>query len=119
MADQTMTLLRLAAWCALGFVAFATLSPIGLRPDSGLPAEIERFAAFLSMGLLFGLAYHRQPIATALLVLGSALGLELLQLLAPSRHGMLPDAGMKLLGAAMGLGLAWAAGALVQALRSR
>ena len=57
--------------------------------------------------------------STALLVLGSALGLELLQLLAPGRHGMLPDAGMKLVGAAIGLALAWAGGTLLAALRGR
>ena len=116
---QIRTLFRLAAWCALGLVAFATLSPIGLRPDSGLPAQVERFTAFLTMGLMFGLAYRARPLRIALLVLGSALALELLQLLAPGRHGMLPDAGVKLAGAAIGLGITWAAGAAVQALRGR
>jgi VanZ family protein len=116
---QTKRLLRLAAWCALGLIAFATLSPIGLRPGGGLPPQVERFGAFFIMATMFGLAYRERPLRIALLVLGSAAALELLQLLAPGRHGMLPDAGAKLAGAALGLGLAWAAAAFWKALPGR
>ena len=52
-------LLRILAWLLLAAIAFATLSPIGLRPDSGFSPNYERFAAFAAVGMMFVLAYPR------------------------------------------------------------
>jgi hypothetical protein len=99
--------IRVAAWCSLAFVAFATLGPLGLRPTTGLSPQLERLAAFFVVGGLFAAAYPRHIILAAIVVLGTAVLLELLQLLAPSRHGRLFDAGIKIVGGSLGLVLGW------------
>ena len=49
-------LIALAAWGALAFITFATLSPIGLRPHIAANIGIEHIAAFSVARLLFGLS---------------------------------------------------------------
>lgn len=97
--------LKFAAWAGLVLVAIAALTPIEFRPTSSLPPTTERFAAFAAVGFAFALAYPRQFLAAALIVIGAALLLEVLQVLTPSRHGRLPDALVKMLGASAGLTL--------------
>lgn len=94
------------AWTTLLAIAFATLSPIGLRPHVG-DVSGERFIAFAMVGLLFGMAYPRHLWLVTLLVGGTAVGLEVLQHLTPDRHGRVPDALVKLAGALAGTGLAY------------
>lgn len=48
--------ITVAAWVVFAGIAFVTLSPIGLRPHIAAP-NLERFAAFAMLGLLFGMAY--------------------------------------------------------------
>ena len=59
-------LVATAAWLSLAFIAFATLSPIGLRPQVGGPG-FEHLAAFAVTGLLFGLAYPRSLVPVIVL----------------------------------------------------
>jgi hypothetical protein len=101
--------IRLIAWGTLALIAILTLAPIGLRPTSTLPPTIERFVAFAGVGLAFAVAYPRQFRLAAFIALGAALALEALQVLAPTRHGRLFDAAVKLAGGTAGLmlGLAW------------
>jgi apolipoprotein N-acyltransferase len=99
--------LRLSAWSCLAVIALITLAPIGLRPETGLSPQIERFVAFAVVGALFAAAYPRYILFAALVVLGAAIMLELLQLLAPSRHGRLFDAGVKVGGGVVGLYAGW------------
>jgi len=75
----------LAAWLVLGFIVYATLSPLSERPslfatETSLAVVIERFGAYGLLGLLFGMAYARKLTLVVLVVFGSAIGLELLQL---------------------------------------
>lgn len=49
-------LIALAAWGALAFITFATLSPIGLRPHVAANIGIEHIAAFSVARLRFGLS---------------------------------------------------------------
>jgi|SRR5215217_2111750 len=106
-AFMTTTTIRALAWLIFLFIAMATLSPIGLRPQSSMPADVERAAAFLVCGVLFALAYPRQLwLAVAVVVVG-VFGLEWLQTLRPGRHGREADALVKLAGAVIGLGLGW------------
>lgn len=94
----------IAAWLALAFIAYATLSPIDARPVvAGL--QLERFAAFSLMGLAFGLAYPRRLVLVVAIVVGCALGLETMQLLTPDRHGRLVDALVKATGGLCGIGV--------------
>jgi hypothetical protein len=95
-------LVVVVAWSMLVFIAYATLSPIGLRPHLG-NVSLERFGAFAAFGLLFGLAYPRHFWLVLVMVLGSAVMLELLQVITPDRHGMLPDAEVKVIGGLSGV----------------
>src|SRR5579871_3612586 len=92
----------IAGWLALGVIAFATLSPIGARPSLASP-HLEHFAAFALMGLAFALAYPNRVLLVVAIVLGTALGLEALQLLTPDRHARAADALVKALGGISGI----------------
>jgi VanZ family protein len=92
-----------AAWGCLAFIIYATLSPIGERPTVASSAALERFVAFAVLGVLFCLAYPRHRVFTFAIVLGSAVLLELAQLLTPDRHGELVDAVQKMAGGISGI----------------
>ena len=96
-------LLAIAAWGCLAFIAYATLSPIAARPTVVSSAGLEHFAAFAVMGALFCLAYPAHGVLVFALVLGSAILLELAQLLTPDRHGNLIDAVQKMAGGTFGI----------------
>ncbi len=64
--------------------------------------DVDRAGAFAVMALLFVLAYPRQWLLCALLLMLGAGGIELLQFLSPSRHAHLDDAAVKAAGAAIG-----------------
>jgi hypothetical protein len=102
-----LKVLKFAAWASLVLVAIAALVPIDFRPTSSLPPDIERFGAFAGVGFAFALAYPRRLWLAALVVIGAALLLEVMQVMSPSRHGRLPDASIKTLGAAAGLMFGW------------
>ena len=87
-----------AAWAAFGLICFVTLSPIGLRPETGVP-RLERFVAYAVLGALFMVAYPRHFIRLASFLAVAALGLEALQHLTPDRHGHVADAMEKIAGA--------------------
>jgi peptidoglycan/LPS O-acetylase OafA/YrhL len=101
MLSRTTTI---AAWALLAFIAYATLSAIQNRPTLPTSAiSFEHFAPFVVLGLLFCLAYPRKFALVCLIVFGSALLLEILQLLTPDRHGRTQDAFEKMVGGAVGL----------------
>jgi VanZ family protein len=109
------TALRALAWLLLAGLIFVTLSPINLRPNSPLPTGAERAFAFMLVGFVFALAYPRRIVLVAVIVLGSTVLLELLQLVSPSRHGRIIDVAVKLIGGGLGLVAGW----LLVKLRSR
>jgi hypothetical protein len=94
-------LLILCAWATFGLICFVTLSPLGLRPETG-SAGLERFAAFALLGALFVSAYPHNFVKVVMLVAFAALGLEGLQHVTPDRHGHLADAAMKVAGGLSG-----------------
>lgn len=97
---------RWVAWPLLAAVVFVTLSPIGLRPATAAPADLERLAAFGILGGMFCLGYPRHRLLVLLLLVAIAGALEALQYLVPTRHGRIHDAAVKALGAAIGVVLA-------------
>lgn len=96
-------LLGLAAWGLLAFIAYATVSPIQERPTLLTSTNFEHLAAFALLGALFSMAYPRQVALVCLVVLGSAILLEALQLLTPDRHGRVADAIEKAAGGVFGI----------------
>jgi hypothetical protein len=97
-----------AAWACLIFIAYATLSSAGQRPELTvsepmLAVFVERFGAYGLLGVLFRLAYPSRVGLVWLLVLASAVVLELLQIVIPDRDARLIDAAEKLAGGATGI----------------
>jgi len=102
------------AWLALAAIVFVTVSPIGLRPSDIAPVNIDRAAAFALMAFLFVVAYPRQWILCAVLLLLGAGGIEMLQFLSPTRHAHVDDALVKAGGAAFGCAMGWAVNTLLR-----
>jgi VanZ family protein len=102
------TVTATAAWTTLAFIAYVTLCPLNERPevDFDLFSHPEHYLAFAVAGSLFGLAYPRQMLFVCIVVLGSAVLLELLQLLTPDRHARVIDAVRKIIGGAIGVAIA-------------
>jgi VanZ family protein len=98
------TCLRVAAWLAMAFIVFVTLSPLGLRPVTSEPPQLERFAAFLVLGGLFAAGYPKRWPVVMITLVAFAVMLEAGQELAPTRHAHLRDAMAKALGAFVGAG---------------
>jgi VanZ family protein len=97
----------ITAWACLLFVASVTLSPPYLRPrltesETALIVLLEHVGAFAVLGVLFSLAYTRTAVV-CLIVLGSAVILELLQLVVPDRDARVVDAVQKLVGGVVGI----------------
>jgi VanZ family protein len=103
------TVTTTAAWTSLAFIAYATLSPLNERPpefETDLFSHLDHYLAFAIAGSLFGLAYPRRMFSVCILVLGSAVILELLQLLTPDRHARVIDAVRKIIGGTIGISFA-------------
>ena len=99
-------LTRILAWLCLGYIAFVTVGPIWVRPETGVSPQLERLVAFAVVGTLFA-AYPRHIVLAATVVIGAALLLEAFQLLEASRHGRLFDASVKIVGGLIGLATGW------------
>ena len=98
-----------AGWLWLGFIAYATLSPIGERPrlfdiETELTIAVERFGAYGLLGLLLGVAYAHRLMLVVCVILVSSIGFELLQLLVPGRDAGVIDVIEKLAGGIAGVG---------------
>jgi VanZ family protein len=91
-------------WLAFVLVVFVTLSPIDARPVLTGP-HLEHFAAFALLGIAFSLAYPNRVLLVVAVVVGTAVGLEALQLLMPDRHGRAADAFVKALGGIGGISI--------------
>lgn len=95
---------RFGAWLLLGAIAVFTLSPAGLRPVSGAPADLERVAAYALLGGLFSWGYPRRRVPFLIFLLFMAALLEYLQNFVPGRHGRVEDLLVKT--GAVGMGFA-------------
>ena len=82
-------------------IALATLVPIEFRPETGHPIA-ERFIAFMVFGAVLVPAFPRRFGIVLLAVIVSAVSLELLQLLDPTRDGRIIDAAVKVAGGVAG-----------------
>lgn len=103
-------LIATTAWALLLFIAYATLTSIEARPAltgvgfyKAFSTVVERFGAYAVLGLLFYLAYPRHLASVCLLVFGSAIILELLQMFVPDRDARISDALEKLAGGVAGI----------------
>ena len=97
---------RLFAWLLAAAVTFATLGPPQFRPHSNLGQDGEHTLAFILIGLMFGLAYPRQRMLTALIAVVMIGLIEILQFWAPGRHARLEDFVVDALAACAGFAMA-------------
>lgn len=98
---------RPLAWLLLALILFVTVSPIGLRPHTVTTVDADRGTAYVLLGLAFALAYPKQWKLVAVLLIIGAVAIEYLQYFSPTRHPRLHDAGIKAMGAALGLVAGW------------
>ncbi len=88
-------------------IVFATLSPLELRPHvPGFRPDGERFLAYFAASALLILAYPQRRLVVLGTIIAIALGLEWLQTLEATRHGRPHDAAVKVIGTAIGAGMA-------------
>jgi len=98
-------LLKCVAWLLLLGLVLVTIGPIGWRPISPLPTQLERALALMVVGIAFALAYPRHVVLVGLLLIGATALLELTQVFEPSRHGRWLDLGVKVIGGVVGLAI--------------
>ena len=104
---QTVT--AAAAIISMAFIAYATLSPLNEGQefvDTGLFSHLDHYLAFAIVSGLLSLAYPRQTFLVCILVFGSAVLLELAQMLTPDRHARVIDAARKVIGGTIGIAFA-------------
>ena len=88
---------RWLAWPLLVAIIYVTVSPIGLRPVTPAPADLERFVAYAALGDVFCLGYPKHRLLALVSLVALAGALEALQHLVPTRHGRISDAAVKAL----------------------
>jgi hypothetical protein len=98
------TFAKVAAWVSVGFIIYATLVPLGMRPTAGeIGPDYERFASYAVTAALMVLAYPRHPVRVGLMVVALAVLLEISQLAIPDRDARVADAAVKVAGGLSGL----------------
>jgi hypothetical protein len=98
-------------WALLVLIAFWTLAPLRFRPETG-HVTTERFCAFFALGAALATSYPRRLFLVAITIAAIAVGLEVLQTLAPTRDGRPLDAAVKLAGGLAGAAAAFGASRL-------
>ena len=96
------TTARVLFWLVLCVIAFVTLSPIELRPETGLPPSVERLVAFAVLGALAMLAHPRRRLRWFWSLIAAAALLEAGQHLVSGRHGRIIDFDVKAVGTLLG-----------------
>ena len=95
---------KVAAWVSVGFIIYATLVPLGMRPTAGeIGPDYERFASYAVTAALMVLAYPQHPVRVGLMVSAIAVLLEISQLAIPDRDARVADAVVKITGGLAGL----------------
>jgi VanZ family protein len=94
---------RAVAWSLLAAIAFATLSPVDLRPTFGFGPNLDRAVGFFALGMSLALAYPRHKARIATLVIAIAVALEAAQWLAPDRDPRVHDVVVKAFGGLLGV----------------
>ena len=104
MGNNVRKLSNWAAWASVGFIVYATLVPLGMRPTLGwIGANYERFAAYAVASAFLVLAYPHHPKRVGILVIAIAVVLEIAQLAIPDRDARVIDTLVKVAGGFAGI----------------
>jgi VanZ family protein len=98
---------RWLVWLLLLAIATVTLSPLELRPATGMPADIERACAYAVLGSILFVAYPKHRQICMVLAIGFAGILEVGQHFVPGRHGTVHDFVIKALSVIVGMLTVW------------
>jgi VanZ family protein len=89
-AAPPQVLARLGGWSLAAAIVVLSVVPATLRPETGLPHNLEHFAIYWATGIAFALGYSLTPLLATVLVIFSG-AVEILQLFIPGRHARLSD----------------------------
>jgi VanZ family protein len=82
---------RIMAWLLALAILALSLVPPWMRPQTGVPHDLEHFGIFTATGFVFGLGYARRYGAVAIGLVIFAGAIETVQLFVPGRHARLSD----------------------------
>jgi VanZ family protein len=85
------TVTRLGGWILVMAILALSFVPANLRPETGLPHNLEHFAIFCATGVCFGVGYDRRRVLTSIALVVFAAAVELGQNFVPDRHARLTD----------------------------
>jgi VanZ family protein len=86
-----LTFCRAVAWGLAGLITLLSLVPPTLRPETGLPHNLEHFGIFGAAGLAFGVGYYADYKIVMMCLVIFAGAIELAQTLVPGRHARVSD----------------------------
>ena len=97
---------RLVGWFLVLVIIVLSLVPPWLRPETGMPHDLEHFIIFFATGLAFGFGYGRRPIVVMIALVVFAGAIELAQRLVSGRHARLSDFVVDALALCIGVAMA-------------
>ena len=89
--SHLMCVAKIASWTLAAAIIILSVVPPSLRPETGVPHELEHFLIFAITGFAFGIAYELQYAVLAILLALFAGSVEIAQLFVPGRHARLSD----------------------------
>src|ERR1700722_5444092 len=84
--DSMVSMTRLATWVLFAAIVAMTVGPVSLRPHTHFTPDLDRFAAYAALGLLFALSYRQRRLwMIGGFLIAVAAALEIAQLFVPHR----------------------------------
>jgi VanZ family protein len=82
---------KIVSWTLVAAIIILSIVPPDLRPETGVPHELEHFLIYAVTGFAFGIAYELQYAFLAIFLALFAGSVEIAQLFVPGRHARLSD----------------------------
>jgi VanZ family protein len=82
---------KIASWTLAAAIIILSVVPPSLRPETGVPHQIEHFMMYAVTGFAFGAAYELRYATLAIFLVLFAGLVEIAQLFVPGRHARLSD----------------------------
>jgi VanZ family protein len=103
MGERAQNLLPVGAWAVLLAIVVLTVVPPDLRPSTDAPHDVEHAAAFLTVGILFGLTYVGRARILSIGAVAFCGIIEVMQLYVPGRHARWIDFAVDVVAAVVGI----------------
>lgn len=82
---------QIVAWTLAAIIAVLSLTPPDLRPETGMPHNLEHALIYSATGIAFALGYDRRYGLLSIFLIIFAGAIETAQLFVPGRHARLGD----------------------------